>query len=377
MLSIWLTLFISIPMQAHAVAGADELLFAPDANLTAPAALTSVQVRADLDLLKSTAARAYAGPNLNRYINLVSTRATSPRELCASLVNALAPVRDAHLNARVNFESCGSAALAGQVGRNVGGSNVWSISTFSRHGKTAAVLAIPTFPSQFDPGWAGFVDAVRALSAADQSFIVDLRGNRGGDDSMGFEMARVLLGVPQHMNLPTPVRQRTFRQTAEAFALQANAWALQMINLSRQGKPVPVFMHQRRDEILSWMERAKNRQFPEEYVEKLKPQLLDESKMFRGRVIFLVDRDCASACETTLQVFENLPGRILVGENTRGAVTFGEMGRVLLPNSKILVSLATMNAEFRDGRNVETVGYAPDRRVNKGGDALDAAFNEL
>jgi C-terminal processing protease CtpA/Prc len=221
------------------------------------------------------------------------------------------------------------------------------------------------------------LDAVRTLRAKGRPFVIDLRGNGGGDDSMGFELARILLGLPDHVNLPTPVASRLFRQTPESFAIQSNGWAYSILKARANGQEVPAYMSQRRDEILSWMERAKNHEFPREYVERLPEPELDESKIFQPEVYILADRGCASACETTMQVLEKLPRRILVGENTFGAVEYGDVGRVILPHSRVSVTLSTMSVQFRDGRRVEKTGYAPDIRVQEGGDALATALSRF
>ena len=66
-----------------------------------------------------------------------------------------------------------------------------------------------------------------------------------------------------------------------------------------------------------------------------------------------------------------------LAEGELGAVEFGDVGRVVLPNSKVSVSVSTMSVNFRDGRRVEKSGYAPDVRVSEGGDALAAALEEI
>ncbi|NJL24411.1 MAG: hypothetical protein HC902_04070, partial [Calothrix sp. SM1_5_4] len=103
----------------------------------------------------------------------------------------------------------------------------------------------------------------------------------------------------------------------------------------------------------------------------------DPAKRFSAKLYVLIDRGCGSACEITLQLLEALPGRVLVGENSRGAVEYGDRGRLLLPHSRVHVALATAAVRYRDGRAVEGRGYAPDLRVAKGGDALAAALAEI
>ncbi len=365
---------------ASAFAGVttDNFVVEPGQSVTGVARLERQQIKEDLHYLKAAVAAGYAGPEFSRRLGAVSLEETSSLGFCERLAAVFENVRDAHLRAGVEFRACGRRPAPGRVGANLAGAtNQWLQKTIVRNGKTIEVLAIPKFLPRFDAGWNGFLDAVRTLRQSARPFVIDLRGNAGGDDSMGFELARILMGLEPFVNLPSPVESRRFRQTPEAFALQSNHWALNISRLRAEGAAVPPYMYQRRDEILSWMERAKNGQFPEQYVENLPESAFDQSKIFSPDLLVLVDRACASACETTLQVLENIPGRVLVGENTYGAVEFGDVGRLLLPHSRIVVSLATMNVKFRDGRRVEKSGYAPDLTVPEGADALEAALNRI
>lgn len=347
------------------------------ADLRGSSRLSGAQITEDLAWLKAALVKGYAGPNFLRQVDSVAISETSSSGLCGRLAQLFDRVRDAHLHAALEFRACGSPPSPGKVGENLASDEQWLLKSVVHNGGTVDVLAIPSFWPRYDARWNGFLDAVKELRAKGRPFVVDLRGNGGGDDSMGFELARILLGLDQHVNLPSPVESRRFLQSPESFALQSNEWAYSILRLRAQNQPVPVYMTQRRDEILTWMARAKEGQFTEEYLETLPEQRWDQRQVFQSEVYVLIDRACASSCETTMQVLENLPHRVLVGENTFGAVEHGEVGRLILPNSKISVSLSTMNVQFRDGRHVEKTGYAPDLRVPEGGDALTAALRTI
>lgn len=369
------TILISLSLPVWGLAPGD-LILSPDADLTAPATVSAAQVQADLEVLSYAARKAYAGPGFLKSLRQMGVEDTDPKTLCDRLDQVFAEVRDAHLMASLEAKRCGRKLPRGGVGQNLS-RDKWSLQTVTRDGHQVSVLAVPSFWPKFDERWNGFLQTVRRLRAAEKPFVIDLRGNGGGDDSMGFEMARVLLGMPDHVNLPTPVKSRTFLQSAEAFALQSNVWAFRILQLKSKGERVPEYLVQRRDEILDWVKRAEHGEFPETYIERIPQEEVDRKVAFQQPVYVLVDRSCASACETTLQVLEYIPSRILVGENTMGAVEYGDLGRVVLPNSKINVTVATMKVEFRDGRHPEKVGYAPDVRVEEGGDALDTALTEI
>lgn len=83
---------------------------------------------------------------------------------------------------------------------------------------------------------------------------------------------------------------------------------------------------------------------------------------FGGRLIVLVDRGCASACETSVMLARQVPGAIVVGENTEGTMKVGELRWYRLPESGLWLSAGTRvhrdpnpNGGFAEGR-----GFLPD-----------------
>lgn len=365
-----------ISLSAGAGVKATDLALDLSADLSGSAELSSEQLSHDLQFLAQVSRRAYAGPDLGVFLQRISRQPTGSQGFCDRLAAGFQNVRDAHLRVSLEFQSCGPASAKGQVGKNLAEQGSWVLSSEkASSGAYVDVLAIPTFWSRYDDQhWQGFLETVRELRRKGRPFILDLRGNWGGDDSMGFELARVFLSLGDFVNLPSPIASRNFIQTPEAFAVQANQMTWSILRLQKTGQPVPEFLRQRREEILSWMTRAENHQFPERYVEHLPDRSVDQREIFKEKIYVLIDRECISSCETTLQALESLPGRVLIGESTKGAVEFGEVGKVVLPHSRVVVSLSTMSVHFRDGRKIEKVGYKPDLQVPPGGNALDEAL---
>jgi hypothetical protein len=375
--SVVFTLILFFQTEAQASVTADDMVLDLNASVQGRPRVPSPELAEDLAFLKAALTKAYAGPNILRQVDEISLSEASSQIFCERLASVFDQVRDSHLRSNLEFRTCGSRPRRGQVGANVAPADRWLLKKVVHNGVSVEVLAIPSFWPKYDAKWNGFLETVRALRLKGRSFVIDLRGNGGGDDSMGFELARILLGMPEHVNLPTPMASRRFLQTPEAFAVQSNYWAWSILRLQSSGEAAPTYMHQRRAEILSWMERAKDGQFPVEYIEHLPEQAIDQKLIFNSPVYILIDRACASACETTMQVMERLPSRILVGENTMGAVEYGEFGRIVLPHSRVSVSLSTMNVTFRDGRRLERAGYAPDLFVGAGDDALVKALGAI
>lgn len=99
-----------------------------------------------------------------------------------------------------------------------------------------------------------------------------------------------------------------------------------------------------------------------------------EEKGFKGRIVVLVDRYCASACESFLESLEAHPGVVVIGERTAGASQFGRIGILMLPKSQLTIPLATAYIEFKDRRVIERVGYPPHRLIGEGTDPMAEAI---
>lgn len=363
-------------MTSAFAAPADVLIISPDADLSVPASIPRQRVLDDLQRLQSAAAAAYAGPDLSQVLQ--SIRATLPPGevidatlFCQKLAAGLANLRDGHLRASFLNQGCGSAVPIGHVGENLRAkAGTWGVATVN--GQT--VLSVPDFLSSDDPSWAGFLDQVRALKASGRAFILDLRGNRGGDNAMGVELARVLYDLRSDEPVPSPQEARLSLITPEVFALQANAWATEIIKARLDGQQPSEYSLVGRQHALDLMAKAETGEYPPSERDEIPQPDLKGRAIFKAPLYVLIDNRCASSCELTLEYLEALPQRVLVGESTMGAVEYGEIGKMLLPASRVLVTLATFSTRYRDYRTVEGVGYAPNIAVPAGGDALSVAL---
>lgn len=81
---------------------------------------------------------------------------------------------------------------------------------------------------------------------------------------------------------------------------------------------------------------------------------------YRGRLVVVVDRGCNSACETSVLLARQIPGAIVVGENTEGTMKVGELRWYRLPESRVWISLGMRVHRDPSGRFVEGRGYLPD-----------------
>lgn len=80
-----------------------------------------------------------------------------------------------------------------------------------------------------------------------------------------------------------------------------------------------------------------------------------------GPLILLVDRGCASACETSVVLARQIPGAIVVGENTEGTMRVGEIRSYRLPESGIVMTAGTrIHEDPTTGTFPEGRGWLPD-----------------
>ena len=100
---------------------------------------------------------------------------------------------------------------------------------------------------------------------------------------------------------------------------------------------------------------------------------IDKSKAYMKPIYILTDRITGSSAEMFLLRMIHHPCVKVVGDNSAGMETFGNMGSAFLKNSQIKVSIG-MNYRVLFKDNFELNGYTPDIKCNEGKDALNAAL---
>jgi hypothetical protein len=184
------------------------------------AALTAEQVSADVDLLLFALREGYGGrrfvepEQLNRALQTLEALSANPPStagsLCISIAAALAQISDNHLRAYLNGPCSlrGFIAASGQVGANFAASKAgpWAVDTFDFPQGKIARISITEMPMHEDNAWSGFLQAAREALSGARAAIIDLRGNGGGDDTIGLDSRRDLLGWP-HSVVVLPGRE--------------------------------------------------------------------------------------------------------------------------------------------------------------------------
>lgn len=186
------------------------------------------------------------------------------------------------------------------------------------------LLTLRTFAGPRERLWAriaGLMDKARSS----RGIILDLRGNRGGAQGIAHRLVARLIGRP------VVVGRYRYRRSPEI------------------AKRVPIVSRLPADPTDPRWTRWQ--------AERIEPA----AHPYPGPVQVIVDELCASACETVARAARATPKLTLYGRPTAGSS--GLPVRVVLPESRLVISLPTWQSRTADGLPVEGRGVRPEVRV--------------
>ncbi len=359
---------------------------APPAPIAKETVLDERAVDDDLDRARYALEHGYGGfgfvppeawAEMDHSLASLRDKKATSADLCDRIADALWSLPDAHLSARRPIdggqEKCGTRARAAKRTASVGPSLLadedrpWAVDVVSVGHATFGILTIHHFPPKEDPAWAHFDESARSLLDVD-GYVVDLRGNDGGDDARGFELASILVDAPVHGG-----ELRTHRRnTPEAITLVLNT--TEASARQNDGSFAP-FLLDRIHALEADRDLAARTGGQDWKVEEV-PQVVAPPgpNAFQGPVAILVDAACASSCESTLEGLRQNPRAKVFGERTAGYIHFGNVGTMVLPKSGIILRVPTKFDEYPGGKLYDKVGFEPDVAVSGGHDALDAGM---
>ncbi|MGK4003207.1 S41 family peptidase [Sorangium sp. So ce1036] len=336
-----------------------DLFAVPDGHLAfghggrAPLRLAAAPPRSPSLLARTTAAQVASLSSLSSPVNAndaPSSRLSSPAELplVSSATRWLDPSRrldpSPHLGHRPPVE----------LTRGRDGVPVLAIRTFD----SAAAAALSALPA--------LAGELRRAPA----FVVDLRGNTGGNYLFAERFALALTDAP--------LRRLDEREVLSVTAAEGRANSVRR-RLARGDVPADALP--RFHEQLATLERLAGALRLGPHTAAPRVDLTTRGAVvrgraagpLRGRAVFLVDGGCASACEMLLALVRQIPGVLVAGQNTRGGMSVGEIAFFQLPRSGVALWLGTR--AFRDplGDFVETRGFEPDVRLDGPDPVGDAA----
>lgn len=217
-------------------------------------------------------------------------------------------------------------------------------------------IRLRTLAREQEPELLAFVETAGQLRAA-PAVLLDVRGNPGGSDNPVMELFSGLTDQP--------LRYDDIEQLDSSVALLGDIQGLRC-DLARD-KAAPELQDEWARELEAL--QAKLDVWRAEGAEPWRRwehhTLTTEglaAEPWRGRLVVLTDRGCASSCETVPLLARQLPGSLVVGENTGGVGVFGEVKSFRLPRSGLGLGLGSKYFHHLDpALDIEEgVGYLPD-----------------
>jgi hypothetical protein len=207
----------------------------------------------------------------------------------------------------------------------------------------APVLRYASCENEFNPAAQAFV-AAAARVRVKPAFIVDVRGNQGGNSMPVMNWAAGLSG-------------QEFRQTGD-MVLRGNVQLQGGVNAAMCRAP------EYYAEAVKKLEEAyKERRVPYREFDLNAPSSFKGGaglEKYQGLAVVIANKDCASTCEELVGYAVQLQNDLLLGENTGGLVHIGSVAPYQLPNSRVFVQLAGKVFTDNPGDPKEGVGYLPD-----------------
>jgi len=206
-----------------------------------------------------------------------------------------------------------------------------------------------------------FLDSATRYKGA-PCLIVDIRGNGGGNEAWPRQWITRFTGRQ-------PNRVQVFTELISETAMigRSNSYARALHNvpeLSQQGYPEKV------EEFRGYAESLDGGEFAPYWWPYVVPG--PQEIPSPTTLIVLVDANVYSSGEGFISYLHQVENVVFVGENSGGAVTYGQMSHHRLPNSQMLVSLPTSLNVFVDLEYREEKGFLPDLWV-PAGEALNYA----
>ena len=340
-----------------------------------PTGFTKEKLKQDIDVLIHFFKNGYAGYTFidqkivraakGKIKDLKSSHVKNWNNLCQEIAIILNELPDGHLMA-IDKENClpeeRRKERKSKIGKNIASkhnSKAYHFISKKIGSKNVAVLGISKFPANNDKRWNGFGAVIKKVKSAD-IVVLDLRGNPGGDDSRGMQLASALKGKEikksEYVVDYEPTNPETYvlllnMMTEQSKTSSDGAWdKYKKLYYDKLATP-----HSGPYTTLST-----NDNMSETIM----------TKPFTGPVYVLIDSDTRSSGESTTHAFKQLNNTTVVGQNSAGLTHFGNRGVLILPNSRIKVSLSTLFISFKNGDFIEKSGHKPEIRVPDGEDAL-------
>ncbi|MCW4011741.1 MAG: S41 family peptidase, partial [Candidatus Bathyarchaeota archaeon] len=223
------------------------------------------------------------------------------------------------------------------------------------------VVRIRTFSDQHIEYISQFLESASKYQDS-PCLIVDIRGNGGGNTAYARQWITRYTGE-------TPVLPQIYTELVSETSMMGRsnyfAHSLSMYpELEAQGYDLKA------EEFKGYAEKIENNKTSIHWSDYTVPN--PRTITNNRTLIVLMDKYVGSAAEGFLSYLQLVENVVFIGENSGGALTYGQMTRHMLPNSRILVDLPISLNVFVDLEYREEKGFYPDVWVSSM-DALNYA----
>jgi len=331
--------------------------------------MEGTEIAADITVLVQAIKDSYAGSDylpVGEFEDLINSleklsEIDSPSNLYECLKDVFSKVSDTHLKAWKSFDDRSNRIremrAKAVVGENIAIDDVVKVTVE----KDSLIIGLSYFPMPNEKYWNNFLENIKAkIYKSDlKKIIIDLRGNSGGNDHFGYELAALIFGGAFNH----PICNQAVVQTPLSYLIQANNFY------------------------------GRNEEYYDAYMAKyeysLELEQSDKFKIFKGDsdkttisndlidipLYILIDGETLSSGESTALCFEDHPRVQYVGQASKGCIEFGNVGVIVLPYSKLCIQISTHKNIFRDNRVFEKVGIRPHIYCETGEDALQKVLS--
>ena len=313
-------------------------------SIAFPKSISSSQMAEDIDFLIYVLKNRYGGRSYtpeDSFVKSIKSLQAIPtflnmKEFHQKIDESLFIIPDNHMRCyylgkvsqkRQDYENKSEGGVGKNNIKNPG--KIWETRIDRVGNKKVLYISIARFPASQSEVWKGFISSVSAKMKKSDSIVIDLRGNSGGDDSVGMELATVLFGHP----IEHPIKRQYRSQTPETVALVTNRLVIDTMNMRYDGQKVPDYLVTDLNESKERYRRAIRKEIPPELIrtDKGTGSRLTTITGYKKPIYILMDRSCGSSCEFTIAAFEWNRYVKKIGENTNGTFHFSNAGVVVCP----------------------------------------------
>lgn len=241
----------------------------------------------------------------------------------------------------------------------------WSIGTMKKAEEDILIVSIPNLcrPNSYE-GWKDFIETFDKIYTENKEkwdngrIIIDVRGNKGGEDKPIDHVAKRLYG-----NMLNTYKRCEIKDTELSNYFLHKHGAYKPQNYERSGLKAKDLVHRRN---FSGEQRTifdeTNVYYP-----------FNEQKGYKGKIDILLDRDVGSSAESAYTSFYHHPNVRYIGENTAGMQQYTQ-GTFSTPwGGEMRVAVTKLTYWDKEGENIEVIGHKPDINCS-GQDALNIAL---